>query len=78
MNEETLRVVREVLGLRTQEPRLHSAPPDEVSLQALAIPSVDMIGIIIDLEDRFGRPIDDSKVYELRTLGDLVRALDSA
>jgi acyl carrier protein len=69
-------IVRQVLGRHTEAPRLLSADPALVSLHDLAIPSVDMIGIVIELEERFGRIIDESQMYELRTLADLVRALE--
>ena len=72
---DVLRVVRDVLGAYTHQPRLHEAPPSEVSLQSLDIASVDMIGIVIELEDRFGCAIDESRVHELRTVADLVGAL---
>jgi acyl carrier protein len=74
--EDTLTIVRQVLGRYTQAPRLVSADPAEVSLHDLAIPSVDMIGIVIELEDRFGRIIDESRMHVLRTVADLVRALE--
>lgn len=76
MVDRTLAVVREVLGRYTDEPRLASAPAEEVSLQSLAIASVDMIGIVIELEDRFGRVIDETRVFELVTVADLVRSLE--
>lgn len=78
MAERVLDAVREVLGRHTSDPRLREAPPEEVSLQSLGIPSVDMISVVIDLEDRFERTIDQSRAYELRTLADLVRALEES
>lgn len=78
MDDRVLIVVREVLSVYTKETRLLSAPPSEVSLQSLAIPSVDMIGIVIELEGRFGRVIDESRMHELRTIADLVRALEDS
>lgn len=76
MGESVLGVVRGVLGRYTTQPRLSGAPPEEVSLQSLDIASADMIGIVIELEDRFGRVIDETRVHELVTLADLVRALE--
>lgn len=76
MPDDVLGLVRQILSRHTDEPRLLAAPPDEVSLQALAIPSVDMIGIVIELEDRLGRLIDETRVHDLRTLSDLVAALE--
>lgn len=73
-----LDTVREVLAGHTHEPRLFSVPPEEVSLQSLAIESVDMIGIVIELEDRFGRNIDEMRLHELHSLADLVSALEEA
>ncbi|NOU31445.1 MAG: acyl carrier protein [Polyangiaceae bacterium] len=77
MNQALLQIVREVLAEATTEPRLLTAPPEEVSLVSLAIPSVEMIGVVIDLEDRLGRVIDQTQMYELRTVADLVHALDA-
>ncbi len=77
MNQALLQIVREVLAEATAEPRLLPAPPEEVSLVSLAIPSVEMIGVVIDLEDRLGRVIDQTQMYELRTVADLVHALDA-
>lgn len=73
---DVLGVVRDVLGAYTKQPRLHTAPPADVSLQSLDIASVDMIGVVIDLEERFGRAIDESRIHELRTVADLVGALE--
>jgi acyl carrier protein len=73
-----LETVREVLGAHTKDRRLFAAPPEEVSLQSLAIESVEMIGIVIELEDRFGRNIDEMRLHELHSLADLVRALEEA
>jgi acyl carrier protein len=72
----TLDVVRAVLGAHTTQRRLFDAPPNEVSLESLDIASVDMIGIVIELEDRFGRNIDDLRLHELHSLADLVNALE--
>lgn len=77
MNQELLRIVREVLAEATEEPRLLGAAPEEVSLVSLAIPSVEMIGVVIALEDRLGRVLDQTQMYELRTVADLVRALEA-
>ncbi len=76
MNRPTLEIVREILSAHTNDPRLVQEDPRLVSLQSLAIPSVDMIGIVIDLEDRFGRPIDQARLHDLVTLHDLVVALE--
>jgi acyl carrier protein len=73
-----LDIVREVLGAHTDEPRLFEAPPAEVALQSLEIASVDMIGIVIELEDRFGRNIDEMRLHELYSVADLVSALEEA
>ncbi len=78
MGDRVLATVREVLSAHTKDPRLTTAPPSEVSLKSLAIPSVDMIGIVIELEERFGRVVDESRMYELRTVADLVRALEES
>lgn len=75
MADDTLNVVREVLGRHTKEARLFTAPPAEVSLYALAIASVEMIGIVVELEDRFGCSIDDAWMFELQTVADLVRVI---
>ncbi len=77
MSDEILAVVREVLGRHTKERRLLSAPPADVSLYSLAIASVEMIGIVVELEDRFGCSIDDARMLELQTVADLVRVIAS-
>ncbi len=69
--------VRTLLAEHTDEPRLFDANPSEVSLQSLGIPSVEMIGIIVDLEDRFDCMIDESRLYEISTLADLVRFIEA-
>jgi acyl carrier protein len=78
MGDKVLGIVRDVLATRTTEPRLFAAAPGEVSLQSLSIPSVEMIGIVIELEDRLGKAIDETRMYELRTVADLVAALEDA
>ncbi len=75
---DVLTVLRDVLSGYTDHPRLHTAPPDEISLQSLGIASVDMIGVVIELEERFGRAIDESHIHELRTLADLAAALEGS
>ena len=72
---DVLRVVRDVLSAYTDQPRLHSAQPEEVSIQSLEIASVDMIGVVIELEDRFSCAIDETRIHELRTIADLTAAL---
>lgn len=78
MADQVLDDVRDILARYTRQPRLFHAPPEEVSLLSLEIPSVEMIGIVIELEERFGRAIDELRVYELRTVADLVRALEDS
>jgi len=78
MGDQVLDDVRAILARHTDQPRLFHAPPEEVSLLSLEIPSVEMIGIVIDLEERFGRAIDERRVHELRTVADLVHALEDA
>jgi acyl carrier protein len=78
VSDDVLSVIREVLGSRTRDPRIHSAPAAEVSLHSLPIDSVEMIGVILELEERFGRVIDQAEMFELRTLADLVRALEAS
>jgi acyl carrier protein len=68
--------VRDVLGRYSQHTRLREASLDDVSLTSLGIASVDMISIIIELEEALDRIIDQGQLHELRTVGDLVRALE--
>lgn len=74
---EVLAIVQDVLGRYTRSSRLRSAPPAEVSLYSLAIPSVEMIGIVVELEDRFGCSIDDAAMMQLQTVADLVRVIET-
>jgi len=77
METSVLALVRKLLGNYTNDPRLHEADPASVTLQSLGIPSVEMIGIVIELEDTFNEPIDQSRLHELRTVADLVSALEA-
>ena len=45
-------------------------------LEDLALDSLDLVAVIIQLQDEFGVEIDPDEITELRTVSDLVASLD--
>lgn len=57
-------------------------PADQINANSdfvldLHIDSVDMVAMVMTLEDEFGVQIPDDKLGDLRTVGDVVRLLES-
>jgi len=50
--------------------------PDSLLLEDLALDSLDLVAVIIELQDRFAIEIDPDEVPSLRTVRDLAASLD--
>jgi acyl carrier protein len=75
--EEIARKVREVLAEAIRRPAEQIRLEDEL-IQDLGIESVDLIALVFDLEDTFGRHLDDEELKGLTTVGSIVDLLASA
>ena len=73
-----LQAVVSILAPYVEPGALTRAAPEAIHLQTLDIPSADLIGVIIAIEDAFGIEIDDERLAELLTLDDVVRAVEAA
>ncbi len=49
---------------------------EDVWLQDLRLDSIEMMGLVVDLEDEFRVILDQRTLLELRTIADLLRTLD--
>jgi acyl carrier protein len=49
--------------------------PDSLLLEDLALDSLDLVAVIIELQDRFAIEIDPDEIPSLRTVGDLAASL---
>jgi acyl carrier protein len=59
-----------------------AAPADalsrhELRLDDLGLSSADTINLIIDLEDAFDLEVEDEYIHTLRTVGDVIRAIEA-
>jgi acyl carrier protein len=75
---EIMQDVLKVLS-RYQKRSGTSAPLTESTLlfKDLDIDSARLVDIVLDLEEKFGVTIDDSKLDEIKTVGDIVQLVDS-
>ena len=48
----------------------------EVRIDELGVTSAEMINVVIDIEDAFGLEVRDEHIYTLRTVGDVLRAVE--
>lgn len=52
-----------------------SIRPDSLLLEDLALDSLDLVAVVIELQDRFSIEIDPDDVTAIRTVGDLTESL---
>lgn len=76
MSDVTEAVIR-ILERWAPADALRAHPPDELRLESLGLGSADMINLIVEVEDAFDLDVGDEYLHELRTLGDLVRAIEA-
>ena len=67
-----------LLGEHIEDASVLDAPVDDIELMLLGIHSADMINVIISVEDTFDLDVEDEYVHKLRTVGDIVRAIEQA
>lgn len=74
-------IMQDVLKIlsRYQKRSGTSAPLTESTLlfKDLDIDSARLVDIVLDLEEKFSVTIDDSKLDEIKTVGDIVQLVDS-
>lgn len=75
--EEVLNTVVEILSRYAPRERLAAARPEEVPLLSLGISSSDVIAVVLDLEEHYGLPVEDEYIHKLKTIGDVVREVQS-
>lgn len=69
IEEKVISIVSEVLGIESE--KITSAD----TFDDLYVDSLDLVEIIIECEQKFGYPIKDDKVQNLKTVGDLVNLI---
>ncbi len=64
-------------SIRTVSPRARGAAirPDSLLLEELALDSLDLVAVILQLQDQFQVEIDPDDIPELRTVADLAATL---
>ena len=73
---EVARKVCEVLGESIRRPAEEIRLEDRL-IEDLGIESVDLIALVFDLEDSFGRQLDDEELKGLTTVGSIVDLLSA-
>ena len=69
IEEKVISIVSEVLGIESE--KITSAD----TFDDLYVDSLDLVEIIIECEQKFGYPIKDDKVQNLKTVEDLVNLI---
>jgi len=71
-------ITAKVIGILAQyvSPEALTGDPDATELLSLGIASADMINVIIAVEDTFDLDVPDEYVHRLRTVGDIIRAVE--
>lgn len=72
MLEEIAKILSEQLGVAQSKITLDSRIVDD-----LGADSLDVVELLMQLEDTTGKTIPDDKVTEIKTVGDLVKILET-
>lgn len=72
MFEEIAQVLAEQLGIPQSKITLESKISDD-----LGADSLDVVEMLMTLEDKTGKTIPDEKVSDIKTVGDLVKVLET-
>ena len=72
MFEEIVKILSEQLGVAASKITLESKIVDD-----LGADSLDVVELLMQLEDSTGKTIPDDKVSEIKTVGDLVKVLET-
>ncbi len=72
MLEEIAKILSEQLGVPASKITLESKIVDD-----LGADSLDVVELLMQLEDSTGKTIPDEKVADIKTVGDLVKTLES-
>lgn len=72
MLEEIAKILSEQLGVPVSKITL-----DSKIVEDLGADSLDVVELLMQLEDSTGKTIPDDKVTEIKTVGDLVKTLES-
>lgn len=72
MFEEIVKILSEQLGVAPSKITLESKIVDD-----LGADSLDVVELLMQLEDSTGKTIPDDKVSEIKTVGDLVKVLET-
>ena len=72
MFEEIVKILSEQLGVASSKITMESKIVDD-----LGADSLDVVELLMQLEDSTGKTIPDDKVAQIKTVGDLVKVLES-
>ena len=72
MLEEIAKILSEQLGVASSKITLDSKIVDD-----LGADSLDVVELLMQLEDSTGKTIPDEKVAQIKTVGDLVKMLET-
>lgn len=72
MLEEIAKILSEQLGVPASKITLESRIVDD-----LGADSLDVVELLMQLEDSTGKSIPDDKVADIKTVGDLVKTLET-
>lgn len=76
MTENLLPAINEALSALRPLRAPVDAQPDDHLFDDLGLDSLDRVTVVLCLEERFGVAISDGVVARVRTVGDLVRAVE--
>ena len=77
MLENVEKTVYEILARHAEAATLQGTA-DATDLANLGIDSAEMINVIIAIEDAFDIEVEDEHIHRLRTVADIVRAVEAA
>jgi acyl carrier protein len=73
---EMISVVADAIRAISSKAREASIVPGSLLLEDLALDSLDLVAVIVDIQDRFGVEIDPDEIANLRTVEDLVASIN--
>ena len=79
LKEETTMVFETVAGMIAKQMKVDvkEITADKRLVEDLKADSANVMVMIMDLEDRFGITVEDDQIMKLKTVGDVVRYIDS-
>jgi len=72
---DVMTIIAEAIRGVSAKARGMTLSPDSLLLEDLALDSLDLVAVIVELQDRFAIEIDPDEIPALRTVGDLAASL---